>query len=72
VMGEIRSSAEPAGRLDMPGPFERRRLLRLEFQSDALAKAKGLIAVAGANMINAKAQRWSAVLILKTCSPAQK
>jgi predicted N-acetyltransferase YhbS len=45
-----------AANLAMPGPFERHRLLGLELQSGALAKARGLIAPAGRKIINAKAQ----------------
>jgi predicted N-acetyltransferase YhbS len=49
--------AATANKLAMPGPFERRRLLGLELQFGALANARGLIAPAGAKMINAKTQR---------------
>jgi predicted N-acetyltransferase YhbS len=49
--------AAKAANLAMPGPFERRRLLGLELQAGSLTKARGLIAPAGAKMINAKAQR---------------
>jgi predicted N-acetyltransferase YhbS len=63
--GRFGFSAELAGKLAMPGPFERHRLLGLELQSGALAEAKGLIAPAGANIINAKAQSWFTALLKK-------
>lgn len=50
-------NAAPAANLAMPGPFERRRLLGLELQAGSLAKAKGLIAPAGAKISQAKTQR---------------
>ena len=50
--------AAPAARLAMPGPFERHRLLGLEFQAGALAAAKGLIEPSG---IKIRADRKSVV-----------
>ena len=46
-----------AANLAMPGPFERRRMLGLELKTGSLAKAKGLIAPAGAKTQAAKVLR---------------
>jgi predicted N-acetyltransferase YhbS len=48
-------SAQKAGRLSLPGPFERDRLLGLELGAGALDGAFGLIAPTGALMPGMKA-----------------
>ncbi len=53
-------SAALADKLAMPGPFERHRLLGLELQQGALAKAQGLIAPAGGLASPAKTPRQAA------------
>jgi len=46
--GRFGFSAEKTGRLRLPGPFERHRLLALELTPGALDGARGLIRAAGA------------------------
>ncbi|HZQ12094.1 MAG TPA: N-acetyltransferase [Pseudolabrys sp.] len=46
--GRFGFSAEKTGRLRLPGPFERHRLLALELVPGALDGARGLLAAAGA------------------------
>jgi predicted N-acetyltransferase YhbS len=50
-------NAALAANLAMPGPFERHRLLGLELQAGALAKAKGLIAAAGQKVAEKAARK---------------
>jgi predicted N-acetyltransferase YhbS len=45
--GRFGFSAEKTGRLRLPGPFERHRLLALELKPGALDAARGLIRAAG-------------------------
>jgi predicted N-acetyltransferase YhbS len=45
--GRFGFSAEKTGRLRLPGPFERHRLLALELKPGALAGARGLIRASG-------------------------
>ena len=45
--GRFGFSAEKTGRLRLPGPFERHRLLALELKAGALDGARGLIRAAG-------------------------
>jgi predicted N-acetyltransferase YhbS len=54
-------SAPKASRLSLPGPFERDRLLCLEFCEGALKGASGIIAPAGALLPKAKAVRVAKV-----------
>jgi predicted N-acetyltransferase YhbS len=49
-----------AANLAMPGPFERRRLLGVELQAGALAKAKGLIAAAGRKVVDIASRKAAA------------
>jgi predicted N-acetyltransferase YhbS len=48
--GRFGFSAEKTGRLRLPGPFERHRLLALELEPGALAGARGWIRAAGATL----------------------
>jgi len=48
--GRFGFSVEATGRLRLPGPFERHRLLALELKPGALAGARGLIHAAGATL----------------------
>ena len=45
--GRFGFSAEKTGKLRLPGPFERHRLLALELKAGALDNARGLISAAG-------------------------
>src|SRR5437588_3120011 len=48
-------SAQKTGELSLPGPFERERLLALEFAEGALDGARGMIAASGAPLLKTKA-----------------
>ena len=48
--GRFGFSADKTGRLWLPGPFERHRLLALELKPGVLAGARGLIRAAGATL----------------------
>ena len=50
-------SAEKAGELQLPGAFERERLLALEFEAGALDGAWGMIVPTGASVLKPKAVR---------------
>ena len=50
-------SAEKTGALAMPGPFERERLLALEFQAGALDGAAGMIVATGTALPKRRALR---------------
>jgi predicted N-acetyltransferase YhbS len=50
-------SAQKTGELSLPGPFERERLLALEFEDGALDGAWGMIAAQGAPAPKARAAR---------------
>src|ERR1700754_1653341 len=50
-------SAQKTGELSLPGPFERDRLLALEFAEDALDGGWGMISVTGAPARKARAVR---------------
>ena len=50
-------SAEKTGALSLPGPFERERLLGLEFEAGALEGACGMIVAAGAALPKRRASR---------------
>jgi predicted N-acetyltransferase YhbS len=50
-------SAENTGALSLPGPFERERLLGLEFEADALDSASGMIVATGAMLPKRRAAR---------------
>lgn len=50
-------SAEKTGALSLPGPFERDRLLAIEFQAGALGGAAGMIVPTGAALSKRRAVR---------------
>src|SRR4051812_12929251 len=50
-------SAQKTGELSLPGPFERERLLALEFDDGVLDGAWGMIAAQGAPALKARAAR---------------
>jgi predicted N-acetyltransferase YhbS len=50
-------SAQKTGELSLPGPFERERLLALEFEDGALDGAWGMISATGAPASKARAAR---------------
>ena len=50
-------SAEKTGALSLPGPFERERLLGLEFEAGALEGACGMIVATGAALPKRRASR---------------
>ena len=50
-------SAEKTGALTLPGPFERERLLGIEFQAGALDGADGMIVPTGAALPKRRAVR---------------
>jgi predicted N-acetyltransferase YhbS len=50
-------SAAKTGELMLPGPFERERLLALEFEAGFLDGASGMIVPTGANVSKRKSQR---------------
>jgi len=50
-------SAEKTGALSLPGPFERDRLLAIEFADGALAGAEGMIVATGTALPKRRAVR---------------
>src|SRR5262245_13293130 len=56
-------SAQKTGELLLPGPFERERLLVLEFEGDALDGAWGMISATGAPAPKARAARAKKALL---------
>jgi predicted N-acetyltransferase YhbS len=61
-------SAQKAGLLTLPGPFERERLLGLELSEGALAGASGMIVATGASLPTAKAARGRKALRAVPCA----
>jgi adhesin HecA-like repeat protein len=50
-------SSDKTARLDLPGPFERERLLAIELRDGALDEAQGMIVATGAVALEARGHR---------------